>query len=146
MSVIPKVNFTCSYEFYLKEKRHVAFDCFGSVNPVYRKMLDGSTSAEKITNLPSCDFACENSGAYQPNYEQFMSLNRSVLDDFCRNSNTPILSKLPTQQICPFNVVVNFDFEKLVWTTESGEPITDINWSDAAYPLLSDKLNIVLYE
>ena len=107
MSLIPKLNFTCSYGFHFRDNRLFGFDCFGPVNPVYEAILDGSTAVKKVRGLPSCDNVCQNSGASQPNYDQFLTLNRTKLQSFCKADRTK--KAFPQQEMCRFNQGSPFD-------------------------------------
>ena len=101
MSLIPRVNLTCSFGFDFRDNRLFGYDCFGLVEPVYDIMLDGSNAIEKVESLPSCDEVCENSGSSQPNYEQFLSLNRTKLHSLCKKSRDSII--LLSRKQCRFN-------------------------------------------
>ena len=145
MSSIPDLNFTCHYDLHFGRGRLFGFECFAPLDPVYESMLGGSKSTEKVESLPSCESVCESSSSRQPNYEQFMSLNKSKLLDFCEESTEKSARAMP-DNLCQFNVVVDFDFDKLAWTTESGEPIKTINWSKGGYPWFNHKLDVIVFE
>ena len=146
MSFIPKLNFSCSNGFHFRENRLFGYDCFGLVDPVYEKILNGKKFAEKVENLPSCDAVCESSSSSQPDYEKFLSLNRTKLLSSCEYKKSEVAQKSVPDRNCRFNVVVKFDFEKLIWITDSGLPITNINWLHGGYPLWNDKLDIIIFE
>ena len=49
----------------------------------------------------------------------------------------------PTPEL---SVVVNFDFDRFTWTHDSGAPIRNISWRDRDFPLLNDRISIMIYE
>ena len=144
MSLIPDLNFTCEVDLHFRGNRHFGYECFGQVDPVYKSMLAGSKTAEKIESLPSCDTVCQSSSSNQPNYEQFMTLNRSKLLSFCETIE--MQSRAVSYGQCLFNVDVNFDFGQLAWTTKNGDPLRNIQWYDSEFPLFNDKLAIIVIE
>lgn len=82
----------------------------------------------------------------QPNYEQFLKFNKTKLLNFCEDSVKGPGLRIAHEKLCQFNVIVDFDFDHLVWETPSGDPITTISWSEGGYPWFNDKLDIVLFE
>ena len=145
MSSFRDLNFTCHSDLHFGKTRLFGFECFAPLDPVYESMLGGSKSTEKVDSLPSCENVCESSSSSQPDYEQFMSLNRTKLLSFCGSSTKQVYRAMSDVQ-CQFNVVVDFDFDKLAWTTKSGEPIETINWSKGGYPWFNDKLDMIVFE
>ena len=145
MSLIPDLNFTCEVDLHFRGNRHFGFECFAPVNPVYKSILAGSKTAEKVESLPSCDTVCQSSSSSQPNYVEFMALNRSKLLDLCEQS-IEIQSRAVSYGQCLFNVDVIFDFDQLAWTTKNGEQLRNIQWFDSEFPLLNNKLQIVIFE
>ena len=146
MPLIPKLDFVCSNGFHFRNNRLFGYDCFGLVDPVYAEILNGTRYAQKVENLPSCDAVCESSSSSQPDYEQFLSLNRTKLLSSCQFKKSEAAQKSVSRGNCRYNVVVNFDFKRFVWTTDSGLPITNINWLHGGYPLWNDKLDIIIFE
>ena len=145
MTLIPDLNFTCEVDLHFRGNRHFGFECFASVNPVYKSMLAGSKTADKVESLPSCDTVCKSFSSSQPDYEQFLALNRSKLLSLCKES-TEMQSRAMSNDQCLFNAVVNFDFDQLAWTTKNGKPLRNIEWFDSQFPLLYDKLAINVFE
>ena len=139
------LNFTCEINLNLRGNRHFGYECVADVDPMYKSMLAGSKTAEKVQNLPSCDAVCQSSSSSQPNYEQFMALNRSKLLNLCEE-NIEMQSRTESYGQCLYNVDVNFDFDQLAWTTKNGEPLGTIQWFDSEFPLLNNKLQIIIFE
>ena len=155
MSVIPDLNYTCHSNFDYRGKRLFGLECFAPLHPVYESILDGSKSFKKVDNLPSCDTLCRSSLSSQPDFEEFMSLNRTEQLNLCDNNALPGVSgrqltvmedprAIPRQK-CMFNVIVDFDFKHHVWTTKRGKPLNTIQWYEG-YPSVNDKLDVIVFE
>ena len=143
------LKFVCDFSFYFQEQRFFGYNCVAPVKPVFDQMMKSSRTIQEKVKFPSCDSICDESNSRslkstlsqeirvffcfrQPSYSDFVSLSVDRLSEFCG---------LPD---CRFNVIVDYNYQKLSWVTDDGSEIDDLIWLDNFYPLFRDILTIYL--
>ena len=106
-----EIDFKCDYTIKHSGKITFGWKCVATMESYLFSLLN-ELDIKSRNLLPSCDSVCSDHGAHPPSYDEFLSINRTVLGSFCRSSKN-----------CGFNVVVLFDFQRLVWTRDDGTAI-----------------------
>ena len=128
-------NFTCDYQ--IKYEGDIVFgqQCVTSVQS-YVQSLVTELNIQNAVELPSCDSVCEQLGAKQVNYDEFISISLETLQSFCDDPQVNSFT------YCKFNVTVDYDYEKQVWRKKDGTVIDDLLWSSNTFPKYKDLLTL----
>ena len=108
-----EIDFKCDYTIRHNGKITFGWKCVATMESYLFNLLKNTRN---LDDLPSCDSVCSEHNAHPPSYDEFLSINRTVLRSFCESSNN-----------CGFNVVVPFDFQRLLWTRDDGTAIGKVN-------------------
>ena len=132
----PKIDFVCDYTIKHSGQITFGWKCVATMEPyianLWRELDIKRTNYRQ--HLPSCDSVCSEHGAHQPTYDDFMSINRTILASFC---------KIPKR--CGFNVVVSFDFKKLEWTKKDGTTIDNLTWTNSGFPQYRNLVDLQIH-
>ena len=104
-------EFICDYAIKHNGEITFGWKCVATMDAYLASLLK-DLDIKSTEYLPSCDSVCSENGAHQPSYDEFMSINKTILISFCKSPEN-----------CGFNVNIPFNFEKLQWTREDGTPI-----------------------